>query len=237
MAETNALVSIEDAIARYLLKYKKPITDYVVYLENALDCFREFRINDAKEARSEKVAVDALGIIEMPDDMISFKDVCVARNGEWWSMTMRQDMVNTTTMVGIVETQDTTFGEGVALQDNLIDGYGARGAVNTYYYMLDWKARRIFCDGIKSDTVLLKYVSSGISLTGTTYIPEDLIETMDNYLLFKETYWIPSLIRERAMREQGYINAKAKLRVRLNSLTSSQWSDLFWGLFNQNPQR
>ncbi len=232
-----ALISVEEAVTRFLLKNKKPNTDYVVYLENACDCLREFRLNDSKEARTEKVAVSALGIVEMPDDMIGFKDICVARNGEWWSMTLRPDMVNTTTIVAGVETHDSTFGEGVAPLDNLTYSYAARGAVNDYYYTIDWNARRIFCHGIISDTVLLKYTSSGVALSGTTYIPEELTLTMDAYLLWRETFWIDKLIRERGSREQNYVNARITLRNRLRSLTASQWKDLFWGLFNQNPQR
>ena len=211
MADVNALVSIEEAVTRYLLKYRKPQDDYVIYTEHACNCVRDFQLHDGHSLRSEKIAVDALGIVELPDDCVMVHDVCVAYRGEWWSFTERPDMVNTTTLSGGSETHDADFGEGVTLLDNKTYTYGSKGAVNDYYYKLDWKARRIFCDGIISDTVLLKYVSNGINADGDTYIPEMVTPMLDTYLLWKETYWLTELVRERQARERDYMNERMRV--------------------------
>ena len=237
MADTNALISIEEVTTRYLLKYKKTNDDYTIYLEHICNCVRDFQLHDSHSFRSEKVSVDSLGIIELPDDCVRVHDICVAYRGEWWSFTERPDMVNTTTTVGLVETQDSDFGEGVALLDNKTYTYGAKGAVNAYYYKLDWNERRIFCDGIKSDTVLLKYVSNGINADGDTYIPEMITPVLDAYLLWRETYWLPELIRERQAREKDYHNERLRLRNLLNGMTISRWKDVFWGSITLSPKR
>jgi hypothetical protein len=234
---TNALVPIEQMVTQFMLRFKKSNEDYVVYLEHACALLRQYRTYDSREVVTDKISVDSLGIIEMPGDMISFKDLCVAKDGEWWSFTLRPDIVNTTTFTGLIEGQDSVFGEGVGVRDNLTSTLGARGAVNEYYYTIDWENRRIFCDGIKSDTALLKYVSSGVKTSGTTYMPDILSELLDNYLLFKESYWIPGLAREREMRKTDFEKERLRIRNLLNSLTSSQWNDLMWGLFSQNPKR
>ena len=235
--ESSALITIDDAVARYLLKYRKTTDDFFIYSEHATNCLRNYMIYDAKEARSEKVTVNALGIVEMPIDLLTLKDICVARNGEWWPMTLRQEMVNTTTITLGVEGNDTTFGEGVAVLDPITEGYGAVGGANAYYYTVDWKARRIRVDGMINGKALLRYSSSGIIIGGTTYIPEILTDVLDNYLLWKETYWLTQFVRERGDRKQEYINAKITLRGLLNSLSASQWKDLFWGLFTQDIKR
>jgi hypothetical protein len=235
--DTPAIIGIEEVVTRYLLKYKLPSTDYYVYLEHACDVISKFQVRDGNKFRSEKVSVSALGIIEFPSDCIRVKEPCVARNGEWWPMTERPNLVNTTTMTGLVEGHDANFGEGVAVLDNLTYSLAAKGAVNSYYYMIDYNARRIFCDGIISDTALLKYVSSGISITATTYIPEMLIPLVDTYLLWKETYWRKDLARERASREDNFKNERLEIRNVLNGLTASQWQDLIWGSTSQNPKR
>ena len=224
---TNALLPIEEMVTRFLFKYKKSSEDFSLYLEHACSLLRQYRTFDSHEVVTDDVAVDASGIIEMPDDMIAFKDLCVSKDGEWWSFTLRPAKVNLTT--------DAGFTDG--LRDNLTDTLGARGAVNQYYYCIDWEARRIFCDGIKSDTAVLKYVSSGIKTTGTTYMPDMLSELLDAYLLLKETYWIPGIAQERPLRDKEFKDEKRRIRNLLNSLTSSQWNDLFWGLFSQNPRR
>lgn len=237
MADTNALISIEEAVTRYLFKYRKSTDDYILYLEHACNALRQYKVNSAPEARSEKLVVSSLGIIEMPTDLIRLKDVCVAWNGQWWTMTEKPNMVNSTTFTGIVEGHDTTFGEGVAIVDDVSNTFGAKGGINDLYYMVDYGARRIFCDGIVSSTVMVKYVSSGVSLTGTTYIPDLFTEVLDNYLLFKETYWLTELTRERESRKRDYRDADLVLRNIINSLTASQWKDLIWGSFSQSPKR
>lgn len=224
---TNALISIEELVTRFLLKYKKSSSDYVIYLEHACALLRQYRTYDSHEAVTESIAVDANGIIELPDDMIAFKDLCVSKDGEWWSFTLRPDLINLTT--------DAGFGEGV--RDNLTSTLAAKGGVNEYYYAIDWEARRIFCYGIKSDTAVLKYVSSGVQTTGTTYMPDMLSELLDFYLLWKESYWVPGLAKERIFREKDFSNERLRIRNLQNSLTAKQWQDVFWGMFSQNPTR
>lgn len=235
--DTSALITIEEAITRFLLKYRKDTNNYISYLEHACNALREFMIYDSREYRTEKVSVDALGIIEMPDDMIGFKDVMVAKDGEWWSFTLRPDKVNTTTTTAGVEGQDSAFGEGVNVKDGVTTTYGSRGGVNAYYYTIDWNARRIFCDGIVSDTVVLKYVSNGVQVSGTTYMPDMFTPVVDAYLLWKETYWEKDFVREREGRRQDYVNERLKLRYYINHLTASQWYDLIWGGMTQGPKR
>lgn len=237
MADTSALIMVEQAVTDFLLANKRSTEDYITYLANALKMLTDFMIHSSNEYRSEKTAVNALGIIEMPNDLIRLKDVCVPRNGEWWTMTERPAKVNTTTTTLGVEGQDTDFGEGVAVRDGITTTYGALGAVNDYYYTVDYKARRIFCDGIVSDTVLLQYVSSGINATEATYIPILIVPMLEAYLLWRETFWILQTARERDSRKNDYRDEKLKVRNVLNGLTTNQWRDIFWGSFTMTPKR
>ena len=238
--ETSALISIENATTDFLLKYKRTTEDYIVYLAHACTLLTDFMIHDAAEARSEKVTVNSLGIIEMSSqcpDLIKLKNVCVAYNGEWWTMTEKPNMVNTTTTTAGVEGHSSTFGEGIAIPDGVTDTFGARGGINAYYYMVDYKARRIFIEGLVSDTVLIKYVSSGIIVSGTTYIPIMLIPMLESYLLWKESYWLDKVMKERPMRERDFTNERLRVRNVINSKSASQWRDIIWGSFSQSPKR
>ena len=237
MADVNALITIEEAVTRYLLKYKKSTDDYTIYTEHACNCVRDYQLHDGVKFRTEKISVDSLGIIELPNDCVKVHDVCVAYRGEWWSFTERPDMINTTTTVGTTETHDSDFGEGVDLLDNKTYTYGSKGGVNQYYYKVDYNARRIFCDGIISDTVILKYVSNGINADGDTYIPEMMTPMLDSYLLWKETYWLTPLVRERQGRERDYMNERMRVRNVLNAMTIAQFKDVFWGSVTQSPHR
>jgi len=234
---TAALISLEEAVTRFLLKYKRPTEDAVIYTEHAANMLRDFHLYDSPNVVTEKVDINSLGIISMPTDMIGFNGLFIPSNGELWSFTEKESLVNTTTTTGGVEGHDTDFGEGVAVSDPKTDTYGGVGGVNDYYYALDWKARRIFCEGISSDTVILRYVTSGVETSGTTYMPDFLTPALDSYLLWKSSYWIPTLVRERELLERDFLRAEMKIRNFINSMTYEQWRDLFLSMTTPSPIR
>jgi len=234
---TNALITIDEIVSRYLFKYKLPLEDALIYTEHCANAIRDFNLYDSADVVSEKVAISSLGIIEMPSSMVGFNGLFYTVSGELWAFTRKDTIVNTTTTVGLVETQDSTFGEGVAIQDPKSDTYGGVGGVNDYYYTIDWKARRIFCEGIKSDTVLLRYTASGIEIAGTTYVPEMLTPMLDFYMLWKSSYWIKDLVRERENLEKSYDKSVLKIRNFINSMTYDEWHDLLLGITTMSPIR
>ena len=234
---TDALVTLDQVVTRYLLKYKQPLEDAVIYFEHCANALRDYYIYDAPNVKTAKVSIDALGIIEMPDDLIGFNGLFKAIDGEWFAFTRKDSLVNTTTTTGGVEGHDTDFGEGGAVQDPKTDTYGGVGGVNDYYYFVDWDARRIFVEGITSDTVMLRYVSSGVEVSTTTYVPEFITPLLDSYMLWKSSYWRVDLKRERELLERDYTKAELKIRNLINSMTYDEWSDLFASLTTQAPMR
>ena len=234
---TNYQITIDQVVARYALKYKVPQEDMVILTEHCANCVRDYYIYDAPDVVSEKVSISALGIIEMPDDMIGFNGLFIPLSGELWAFTEKDTIVNTTTTTLAVEGQDSDFGEGVAITDPKTDTYGGVGGVNDYYYTIDWGARRIFCEGITSDTVLLRYTTSGITASGTTYIPEFITPMLDAYMLWKSSYWMPALRKERELLERDFIRTEAKIRNLINSMTYAEWKDLLNSIATQSPQR
>jgi hypothetical protein len=234
---TNALISIENVVSRFLFKYKKPTEDAFIFTEHACNCYRDFRLYDSDQVVTAKIAVSANKIIEMPSDMQTFVDLCIPINGAWWSFSERREIVNTTTYTGLVEGRDEAEGEGADLATPRTTGYAARGGINDYNYMLDWQARRIFVDGIESDMVVLFYTSSGIETSGVTLVPEMLTPLFDSYLLWKSSYWQPELIRERDSLKKDYDETRLSIRNLINGMNYNQWRDLILGNAAQAPVR
>lgn len=234
---TAAIVSIERVVNDFMLGYKKSNEDYFTYLHHACRCYQNFREYDSDEVVTTKVTFTTNKWLAMPADMLTFVDLCVPIGGEWWSFTSKGKIVNTTTFTGLVEGRDEDFGEGVDLTVPMLSGYGASGGVNDYNYMLDWEQRRIYIDGIDTGTGVLLYTSSGIEVTGATYIPTIAIPLIDDYLLLKETYWIPELARERQLREKAYKETRLSLRNLIWGMTAEQWKDIIWGTSAQAPKR
>lgn len=237
MSHTSALLTIDDVVMRYLLKYKRSTDDAVIYIEHAANCWRDFRYYNSNEYVTCKVTINANRWIEFPSDMAGFVGLYMYFDGRLWPFTEQQDIVNTTTFTGLTEGRDTDYEEGVDIKHATSYGYGARGGVNAYNYMIDWAQRRIYVDGIESDTAILKYVSSGITVNGTTYVPDLLTPVIDTYLLYVETFWIKDLVRERESRKRDHKDEVLKARNFINSLTYDQLKDLFLGTFVQGPRR
>jgi hypothetical protein len=238
--DTTALISIEKIVTQFLLSYKKTTEDYTSYLSHALNCFQDFNLYDGNIATTAKVTINStLKCIDMPDDMLSFIDLVTPINGEWWSFTEKRLMVNTTTTTNLVEGRDDTQGEGATVKQDRVTGYGARGGWNKFRYTLDWAARRIYVDDAyeATDYIVLIYVSSGIKATGETTVPAFLIPVIDSYLLEKETFWIPSLARERDIRHRDYWAEKRKVRDLINSMSYNQWKDILLENTTQTIQR
>jgi hypothetical protein len=145
----------------------------------------------------------------MPTDMVRFSYLFVPIRGEWWSFTQKGRKVTTTTITAGVEGQDSEMGEGVDVDDDVYFGLGGKGGVNDYYLNIDWTARRIFCDGFKSDTAVLRYVSSGLVVSGSTYVPQQCEATMDAYI-----NWRKEMINPRSMSMIQYLEGLYKEEIK-----------------------
>ena len=234
---TSALINVETVVSRYMLKYRLSTDDAFILTEHACDCVSHFNLYDSDFATTAKTSVDANKIIEMPSDMVAFVDLVVPYNGKWWSFTEKREIVNTTTFTGLVEGRDATVGEGVDIDTGRKTGYASRGAINDFNYTIDWKARRIFCTGVQSETVVLIYVTSGIEATGTTQVPIYLIDVIDAYLTWKRSYWDNSIRNERQLLERDYTNARLSARNLVQGMSYNAWRDIILGGTLQAPQR
>lgn len=232
MAVTDALVKLSDTVDRFMLKYKLPMEDGVLYFEHAADCLRNIMTKHSNIAVTAKVSVGSNGILEMPDDMIGFVNLYVQIGGELWSFTDRPRMVNTTTGTPPNDVQD---GEGIV--DSNTWGYGGVGGVNDYYMKTDWGARRIFLDGFKSDTAVLVYTTSGLTVAGDTLIPAEATEVMDAYLFWKKAWFDGSGRGEKDARKEDYYDELRQLRILNFMPTADMLRDIFYSTTTQTPQR
>ena len=235
---TPALIDINQMVDEFMLAFKKPDEDAFTYLQHACNCVRDFHLYDSPNVVTEKVAINSNKWIDMPNDMVGFNGLFILQtNGSLWPCTERKDMITTTTTTAGVEGRDSTIGEGAALTDPKTTTYGGVGGVNDYYYSIVWKSRRIYTEGFTTETVVLKYVTTGIEISGTTSVPTFITPMIHDYLLWKECYWIPGLERYSRDREKIYDRSELKIRGFMNSKTEDEWRDFFLSITTQAPIR
>ena len=235
---TPALIDINQIVDEFLLSYKKSTEDSFIYLQHACNCVRDYHLFDSLNVVTEKVTINANKWIDMPSDMVGFNGLFVLQtNGSYWPCTERKDMITTTTTTAGVVGRDSTVGEGAALTDPKSVTYGGVGGVNDYYYNPEWKARRIYTEGFTTETVVLKYTTTGIEISGTTNVPTFITPLIHDYLLWKECYWLQGLERYTELREKNYNRSELKIRGLINSMTENEWKDLFLSITTMSPLR
>lgn len=238
MAYTSGYTEVGKIVDKYILVRELQQDRYFTFLQMACNCYREISLKHSNSVITEKVTVSSLGIIEMPLAMVGFGNLFVPISGEFWSFTRKGRMVMTTTTTGGVEGQDSDEGEGVNVQDGSYSGLGGKGGVNAYNMNIDWNARRIFCDGFKSDTAVLQYTSSGLVVgAGSTYVPVQCEPVINAYIDWqKEINNVRSIALLRTL-EDYYTNSLFQLRL-FNFLPSKdEIADVWDANSTQSPQR
>jgi len=151
----------------------------------ALNAIRDLHMFHTKQYKIAKVFVDIqTNTIDWPDDYIGFCYLGVPQNGKLCTLTRRNELISTTTLVNGQETLDLKQGEGVISTEGQTSGYGAKGGMNDFYYTEDEANRRFFLVGANPLNVLLGYISSGIT-DKDTIVSIRFKEPIINYVRWK----------------------------------------------------
>ena len=173
--------------------------------------------------------------VTLPDNYVEFGDIGINVDGQFWSFTEKPELVSTTTDNCAIETMSTTDGEGVHLAENRPGKYAISGGVNTFYYKKDLKNHRIIVYGAGLTWVVLKYVSTGIKVDGSTLIPivakEELIAWLHWQRVLNDKN---ESALERTTRERLWASRLHELR-RVTNLTALY--DTLYSTLKNSPKR
>jgi hypothetical protein len=226
MAETTGLIELKKVVQRFILKYKLPDDDFVNYFEHAGDCVRKLNAHSISAYNEVTLPVSALGVLDMPTDMIGFIGVALEYMGELWYFTEKQFMV----------IKEAAEDKGPTDYDDKWASYGTTGAQNKYYFRIDWKARKIYIDGAEGEDVKLQYKSSGLDLAAPTTVPALATTAIDAYLRWAQGEIEGKSINEQLKRERKYENEIRLLKV--DGLPSfREVKDYFLSVTTQAAQR
>jgi hypothetical protein len=202
MADTAGIIKIEDIVDSFVLRYKVPMDDHLLYVDHACAFYRHIRTHHAGGYKETKVDVDSLGFIDFPSDYMDLVKLYLPKDGSIWTFTRNDNLVTTTTLVDGADTFDSTYGEGTDIKDARITGFGAVGAVNEYYYTIIEDDRQILVSGITSDEVTMRYKTSGLNLSGETYVPSIMEDAIMAKLKKEKAYIDGDTIGERQLLAQ-----------------------------------
>ena len=233
MAETSGLKTLDQVVEEFLFKTKKPKDEYFRFYQFAIDGIRKMRMLHMKGVTKwARLNISALGTIAMPSDYVSFIGVVVPISGQFWYLTEKNNIVITTTGGAL----DSDEGEGVDISDSYYMGYPATGGINREgYFKIDEPNRRIWINSADRTDVVLLYNSSGVNLTGATYVPQRAVEALHTFMLNKDAMYTGdanmasfyALELSKAIDELKYVEAPSAMEFR----------DVLYSIMNPLPQR
>ena len=159
---------------------------YYKFLQLAIRGYKQLNLFHMPMARVAYLPMSDINTITLPNDYLSFLAVGVPYKGRLWTFTKDQGLVMPDSIDCGEDTLDTDAGEDVVKGDTgTLAAYGLQGGVNEYYYKIDLPNNRIIINGFTSRTVTLAYLSTGISMSETTYIPKIAEEALISFVHWK----------------------------------------------------
>lgn len=245
---TDSIQTLHEVVKKALWVAKKARSNYFLFLELAIDAYRDLRLHLVMEGWTwKKCTVTALtggsagsGVIDFPEEFEDFIKIGVPVNGELWTLTRRDSIITTTTISGISETQDSDVGEGVEVANWIDQELYTKGGQNLRgYYTIDWDNRRIFVNGLDSSVteVILIYKSSGVMINATTWIPNKYIPALIAKILYAQTQYDNNFPASR--RQELYYNMQQEeIKLRnLESPTLDEFMDAVYSTYHLTPKR
>ncbi len=170
--KTNALITINEIVEGIQMMTEIPEEHGFRIEQLVIDAIKELNLVALDEGRAvEKKTMDSNYLLSMPSDLIRLNGACIPVNGELWPLTVERQMVPTTSLTDGAVTLDDDYGEGVDIV-KVGTGYSARGGVNLHGYVFpDYAQRRLVFRNVNRSEVLLDYMTTGVDLTDTTYVP------------------------------------------------------------------
>jgi len=147
---------------------------YYKFLQFAIRGYKKLNLFHMPMGKVAYLDVSDLNTIILPADYLSVIAVGVPYKGRIWTFTKDQMLVSPDSIDCGEDAIDTDEGEGVTKgSTEMLNGYGSAGGVNEVYFKVDLPNNRIILNGIiPNDKVTLSYISTGISMSETTFIPK-----------------------------------------------------------------
>jgi len=135
---------------------------------------------------------------------------------------------------------DRMFFIGHMRGNNFVGGlYGSTGGGDTAHYRIDWETRTIvFSGSVPRGEIVLEYVSSGVSLQGSTTIPREAVPALRAYLLWQLVENDKKVSGgEKERKKAAYEGELEALRFFQQAFTADEYKRMVWKSSKQSIKR
>lgn len=209
--DTNATVTLDEVTERLLLLTERPESYYARIKELVIEGYMELNITTISNATHLKeYTMDVNNVVYLDRDVLNVEDVVIPIDGKMWSLTRNKHIVPP----NVELVPESGQGAGTDITAELGVYYAARGGNNTEgYYKYEKDKRRLVFTNIERSNVIVLYTSSGVSMSGITYIPKEVRSAISNYVLWQLEHLSPKNKFNKALSyKQEYERQKSILR-------------------------
>jgi hypothetical protein len=225
--DSSALITYQELINNILILTNKDNSEYWRYEAIGLNILRNFRLQHMNHIQVVELAMDDNHRIKLPDDCLWVKCIGFPKNGRLWTIT-RDDRIylGMSIVNGIIKSDSDTL---ELIPEHTKHGYNARGR-NSYNFTIDYNSRQIVITGSDQVTMTIHYISSGISITGDTFIPAECISSLESAIIYRaelnDSEKPITAVRGQLLRGEMKSNI-AFLRKLYTTYTPDEWHDMF----------
>jgi hypothetical protein len=239
--DTSALTTINAIAASYAnSKGEYGKQNKWRYMQIILDGYQQWNIfHSTKKVSWYAGEVDSNGVIDWPVDMFDYIRIGTPVNGQIVTLTRNDNLEMPIGLeCGQVTGLDTTavLGSQPLYYNWSPVDYAATGGGNFAYYRTDKENRRtVFKGDCTGRQIIIEYVSSGVSLSGETFIPTELTQYLKLFLMWQLKLYAAEkdteyFAREVAIEKQRLINYQWNFRM-------DEFLDMIRGQFTRAIKR
>ena len=230
---------------------------YNRYLQFAIDCFRELNLKVMRRVEVAYLTINDIGVVSLPSDFVDYIAIGINRGGEVITLTKNDKLMlprNYTDgeLVPIsydssdISSYSLDTTSNVVFTDHFYQGeyvpalYGLGGGFNEGYYRIDYENRLLVIknDLLRGQEVILEYISTGISLTGSTIVPVQCLPSIKAYIHWKRVANDKKEpLHEKQTKERQYIIETRKLNAVEQSFTKDEYLDVKYKHTKQTLKR
>jgi hypothetical protein len=221
------------------------------YLQWAIRGFTQLNLYSLESFNVAYLTMDEVGRVTLPDDFIDYTKIGICKSGKIYTLGLNDDLcMSRSEECGVplndsFNAADDTLPAGYYFVshfrgDNYIPAlYGLTGGFAESYYRVDRKRGEIqFSSSVARSEIILEYLSSGVSLTGSTYIPRQAQEALIAFVHYKRVEFDPvSPMNLKQFHKQEFDEEFNKLNSFEHMPTAQEIMDALYKGYKATPKR
>ena len=247
--KTTGFVTIQYVVMSYLNRIKEyTMRDYKYLAQLAIEGFGIMNMYHLPNVEVEYLYMSAAKTVDVPTDFVDWLKVGIPVNGKILTLTKDDSIAlprqfSDGKAVGNIDAEN--INDYVIFTDHFRNGkyvgglYGMRGGINQAYYRYDAERRQfVFTGNIPRSEIILEYISSGVSLSGSTVIPKIAHQPLVYYLAWQRVEFDPRVSGAVKERKQGLFEEEVEQARSFTSMpTIDEYRDSLYRSLKQTAKR